>query len=138
MIDLAGEYGARVERRLKDEEVIWLTTTGSDLTPQPRPVWFYWNGEEFLIFSRPEAHKLQHIERHPNVALHFNSDERGHDVVVFLGRARVDREGPSSGETARYIRKYRGGLERLESTPEELVGELSVSIYVEPYRLRGS
>lgn len=40
IIDLTTEYGARVARRLQDEQVIWLTTVGRDGTPQPNPVWF--------------------------------------------------------------------------------------------------
>ena len=48
-LDPSTEFGARVERRLPDERIIWLTTVGPDNTPQPSPVWFFWDGETFLI-----------------------------------------------------------------------------------------
>ena len=40
MIDLNSKFGRKVKRHLKQEYVVWLTTTGTDLSPQPRPVWF--------------------------------------------------------------------------------------------------
>ena len=40
MIDFTTEFGRRVRQRLDEEYFIWFTTVGTDLTPQPRPVWF--------------------------------------------------------------------------------------------------
>ena len=86
MIDFSTELGRKAKRYLEEEYVIWFTTVGADLTPQPRPVWFIWEGSSFLIFSRPDAHKVTHVQGHPNVALHFNTDATGdQDVIVFLG-----------------------------------------------------
>jgi hypothetical protein len=39
MIDLTTDFGQAVERHLKEEYVIWLTTVDFYMTPQPRPVW---------------------------------------------------------------------------------------------------
>lgn len=39
-IDRSSEFGARVLRRLEEDEIIWLTTGGKDGAPQPNPVWF--------------------------------------------------------------------------------------------------
>src|SRR5215831_5912700 len=86
--DPATPFGERVARRLREEVVIWLTTTGSDGTPQPAPVWFLWEGESFLIYTLTNAKRLAHIERNPRVALHFDSDGTGGDIVVFTGEAR--------------------------------------------------
>jgi hypothetical protein len=38
MLDLASEFGQIVKRHVDQEYFIWLTTVGSDLTPQPRLV----------------------------------------------------------------------------------------------------
>lgn len=65
MIDLSTQFGQRVAKRLEEESIIWLITVSQDGFPQPRPVWFWWNGESFLIFSRPEGAKLRHIQRNP-------------------------------------------------------------------------
>ena len=45
MFETATEYGQRVARRLHQERIIWLTTIDSQNRPQPRPVWFLWDGE---------------------------------------------------------------------------------------------
>ena len=54
-IDTTTEFGQRVMRRLQEEVVVWLTTVDASDTPQPRPVWFLWEGETFLIYSQPDT-----------------------------------------------------------------------------------
>ncbi len=39
-IERSSEFGARVLRRLEEEQIIWLTTGGKDGAPQPNPVRF--------------------------------------------------------------------------------------------------
>ena len=137
MIDMTTDFGRRVERRLRDEWIIWLTTTGSDLTPQPRPVWFYWNGQDFLIFSRPDTYKLRHISKRPLVSLHLDSDGRGGDIVVFTGHASVQEAAPAADEIQVFIEKYQVGLRRLNMTPEEFTQRYKVPLRIEPDNLRG-
>jgi PPOX class probable F420-dependent enzyme len=124
-------------RRLSKEYFIWLTTVGSDLSPQPRPVWFIWEKDSFLIYSQPNAHKVQHLMRHPKVALHFNADQTADkDVLVFIGTASVDPEAPPAHKVPAYLRKYREGIAGLNMTPEQLSHEYSVAIRVKPISVR--
>ena len=69
MLDFSTDLGKRIGKQLESEHTIWLTTVGSDNTPQPRPVWFVWDGETLLVYSEPNTHKLRHIERSPRVAV---------------------------------------------------------------------
>ncbi len=39
-IDTSTDFGARAERHLQDDQVIWLVTVGADGTPQPSPSGF--------------------------------------------------------------------------------------------------
>jgi hypothetical protein len=48
MIDTTTEFGQRVARRLAEERIAWLSTTDSNGAPQPRPIWFLWDGGTFL------------------------------------------------------------------------------------------
>jgi PPOX class probable F420-dependent enzyme len=138
MIDLTSKFGRKVKRHLKQEYVVWLTTLGPDLSPQPRPVWFIWEDTSFLIFSQPHAHKVRHITAHPQVALHFNTDETGDkDVIVFVGTAVIDTTMPPAHKVRAYFRKYRTGIEELGMTPEQFSQEYSVAIRVTPVSLRG-
>jgi len=138
MIDFSTEFGRKVKRYLEGEYVVWFTTVGADLTPQPRPVWFVWDGEAFLIFSRPGAHKISHVKQHPNVALHFNTDDKGDEaVIVFLGEARIDPKAPPAHEVPAYLEKYRGGIAGLDMTPVEFSRDYSTPIRVVPVKVRG-
>jgi len=138
MIDFSSEFGQRVRRRLEDEYFVWFTTVDAHLTPQPRPVWFIWEDGSFLIYSQPGARKLAHLERHPNVSLHFNSDRRAdEDVTVFLGRAQIDPGAPPAHQLLAYIGKYADGIAGLDMSPEEFSREYSVAIRAEPLKMRG-
>ncbi len=138
MIELPSKLRAQVKRRLSKEYFAWLTTVGTDLTPQPRPVWFIWDNDTFLIYSQPKAHKVRHILEHPRVAVHFNSDETADsDVLVFIGNARVDAEAPPVHKLRAYVKKYAQGIADLKSTPEDMGREYSVAIRVEVTSVRG-
>jgi PPOX class probable F420-dependent enzyme len=138
MIDLTTKLGRKAKRHLKQQYIVWLTTVSADLSPQPRPVWFIWDGATFLIFSQPHAHKVQHITAHPQVALHFNTDETGdQDVIIFVGKAIIDVSVPPANKVRAYLRKYRAGIEALGMTPEQFSREYSVAIRVTPTTLRG-
>jgi PPOX class probable F420-dependent enzyme len=138
MIDLTSKFGRKAKRHLKQQYVVWLTTIGADLSPQPRPVWFIWDGASFLIFSQPHAHKVRHITAHPQVALHFNTDESGDkDVIVFAGTAAIDPSVPPAHKVRAYFRKYRDGIQELGMTPEQFSREYSAAIRVTPTSLRG-
>jgi PPOX class probable F420-dependent enzyme len=137
MLDLTTEFGRRVDRRLREERTIWLTTVSSNLIPQPRPVWFLWNGETFLIFTQPGAYKLKHIARNPNVSLHFDSDGRGGDIVVFTGEAHVIEGKPDEKEVEAYLEKYAEGMKRIRLSPDGFAKSYRVAIRVKPTGLRG-
>jgi len=136
-IDFSTEFGRRVAQRLISEETIWLTTTGPENTPHPRPVWFLWDGDSFLIYSLAESFKVAHISNNSKVALNFNTDSGGEDVAVFIGEARLDPGAPSVTENAAYLKKYEKGIASLEMTPKEFEDDYSVPLRVTPTKLRG-
>ena len=138
MIDLTTNFGRAVERHLKEEYVIWLTTVDSHLMPQPRPVWFLWEDDSLMIFSQPKAFKVRHIEKHPNVALHFNTDKAGEKhVIVITGKAFIDSKYPPAKDVPAYLEKYRSGIADLGMTPDGFSAEYSTPIRIHPAQLRG-
>ena len=136
-IDTTTEFGQRVQRRLRDETIGWLTTVGPDGTPQPSPIWFLWDGETILIYSQPNTPKVRNIERNGRVALNLDGDGRGGDIVILTGEARVDRDAPGAADHTEYLEKYRQGIERIGMTPEQFAGSYSVPIRMTPTKLRG-
>jgi PPOX class probable F420-dependent enzyme len=137
MIDPNTEFGQKVIFRLNEEDVIWLTTVASDGTPQPNPVWFLWDGESILIYTRPEYKKVANLRRRPRVSLHFDATETGEDVVIFNGTATFDPDAPPVQENLPYVEKYRRGLASLGSSPEQMGAEYTIAIRIHPDRVRG-
>lgn len=107
MIDTSGEFGARADRRLREEKVIWLTTVDPGGVPQPAPVWFLYDGETVVVYSLNSARRLRNIEADPHVALNLNSTSRGGDVIVLTGTARIAPEIPPPAENEVYLARYR-------------------------------
>ena len=118
MLDTGTEFGSRAARRLREELIIWLTTVRGDGLPQPSPVWFHWDGETFLIYSRPNTPKVRNIEGNSKVALNLDGDGRGGDIAA-------------------YIEKYRENIARIGMTPESFAADYSVAVRVTPTNLRG-
>ena len=111
--DSSTPFGERVRRRLRDDIVAWLTTVGDDGAPQPNPVWFWWDGETFLVYNRADAHRLRHVRTRPLVALNFDGDGRGGDIVVVVGRAELTEREPASHEVPEYVAKYGQRMTRI-------------------------
>lgn len=138
MSDSKTKLERKAKSLIKSEYVVWLTTVDSDHTPQPRPVWFIWDDDTFLIFSQPKAHKVQHIKQNDSVSLHFNTDETGDkDVIVYIGKASLDTNSPPAHKVPAYLRKYRKGIKELGMTLEQFSSDYSVAIRVKPTSLRG-
>jgi PPOX class probable F420-dependent enzyme len=126
--------GARADRRLREVQIAWLTTVRSDGQPQSVPVWFMWDGQDFLIYSRPDRQKLKNVGGNSRVGLHLNSDERGDDVVRVEGRAEVADDLPPADELPGYVEKYREAIARIGYDPEGFARDYSVALRVTPER----
>jgi PPOX class probable F420-dependent enzyme len=137
MLDLNSRFGRHVNRRLRQEQVIWLTTVDATNTPQPRPVWFHWDGQTLLIFSEQGKAKLRHIAHNRRVSLNLNTDEEGGDVVVLIGEARLLEEPPPQERVKTYLRKYAKGIKSLDMTVEEFRAAYTVPILVTAQSMRG-
>src|SRR3954447_8640646 len=111
-IDTATAFGSRAERRLRTERIGGLVSVSPGGTPRPIPVWFLWEGESILLYSRPGTPKLRNIAANPRVALHLDGDGWGGDVVVVTGEAEV-LDGPPANEVEAYVEKYAWGFKRL-------------------------
>lgn len=134
MLDTTTEAGGRAERRLREEEIAWLTTVRSDDQPQSVPVWFFRDGEKFLVYSQPGRQKLRNIERNPQVDLNLNSNAQGGDVVRVEGTAKIVEDAPPATEVPEYVEKYRDAIARIGFDPDGFARAFSVAIQVTPTR----
>ncbi len=137
MVNFDDPIGRRVLERLHAEQVIWLTTVSGAGAPQPRPVWFVWDGASILIYSQPAAHKVAHVAANPRVALNFNATADGDDVQVILGRAEVAADAPPPGEHPLYLAKYRQGIKDIGLDEARYSAMFSLALRIVPTRVRG-
>jgi len=131
--------GERVRRRLRDEFVIWLTTVNAQGMPQPTVVWFLWEPEtmSFLVYSRSNAKRLEHIQQNPRVALNLDGDHTGGDLIVFTGEARLSSDTPPVDQQPAYVAKYDDYIRnRLQTTPQQFAVRYPIALHISPRGLR--
>lgn len=137
VVNAGTPFGEHVLHRLQHDDLLWLTTVAADATPQPSPIWFYWDGATILIYSHPGAPKLRNIAVHPRVSLNFQADPHGEDIVIITGVAALDPAAPPSDRHPAYHRKYAALTAHIGYTPERLAAEFSVALRVTPVSVRG-
>jgi PPOX class probable F420-dependent enzyme len=136
--DTTTEFGARVERRLRDEAIAWLTIVDPNGTPQPAPIWFVWDGESALIYSDRNAKRLAHLRKNPKVALQFDSDGNGGDIVVLTGEVTEDPGAPAPVDNPPYLAKYGDKIANASwTTPEVFAETFGIPLRFTPTRVRG-
>lgn len=136
-LDPNDPFHARVLAHLERDAIAWLVTVDADGTPQPSPIWFLWDGATALIYSQPGTAKLRNIERSPRVALHFDGDGRGGDIVVLTGTAGIDQDAPAPDAHPAYLAKYADGIARIGMDPARFAATYAAAVRMTPERLRG-
>jgi PPOX class probable F420-dependent enzyme len=84
---LANFARRRIPGRIDNDRIVRLVTVSPSGQPSPRPVRFLWDGIAFIVYTRPDDAKTRHVAGNDRVALHFNTDPVGRDVIVIIGRA---------------------------------------------------
>jgi PPOX class probable F420-dependent enzyme len=131
------KFGQRLAKQLSDEHVIWLTTVSPLGIPQTSPVWFWWDGQTFLIYSQPDTPKVRNIEQQPTVTLHFNSDFDGHEITIYTATAVIDPNAPAAKQHTEYLNKYKEGIKTINMTPDQFAQVYATPIRITPTKLRG-
>jgi PPOX class probable F420-dependent enzyme len=138
IVDETTDFGRRAAAHLREDAAVWLTTVSPSGAPLPTPVWFFWDGGDSLRSnSLPTARRVAHIADNAHVSLNFAGTSDGGDIVVFSGRAAVDRSAPPIDQVDGYVEKYRASMQRLGLTPEQFAQRYSEPIVIELTRLRG-
>jgi len=129
-------FGDRVRRRLEEEVVGWLTTVSPDGTPRPSPIWFLWEGESMLIYSKDGTSRTRNLAGNPACSFSFDGNGTGGDIIVLEGTA-VITDDPASTENPDYQEKYRDWIPRIGMDPGTFAMNYPVPIRFTPDRLRG-
>jgi PPOX class probable F420-dependent enzyme len=134
MLDLASAKDSKIDRRLRTEPIIWLSSTRPDGRPHLVPVWFWWDGHSILIFSEPDKPKVRNIRHSPHVMLALDSKDDGEDIVMIVGLASLPDEPSAVHMPAAFGEKYASLFDRIGSTPAKMATQYSQVIRVAPTR----
>jgi len=137
--DPSTPFGERVARRLREDLMIWLTTVDAKGTPQPTPVWFLWEEatSTFLIYSKAGAKRHTHMQQNPRVALNFDGNGQGGDIIVITGQVQVSSDDPPAYQVPSYAEKYRALIARSFGTAENFSSLYPVALRIHPTAIRG-
>jgi PPOX class probable F420-dependent enzyme len=138
MFDPANEFHRRILERLESDRVIWLTTVSPSGQPQPSPVWFWWNGEEFLVYSGATG-RIANLRANPKVALNLDSEpENGlEQITIIEGVARVDPSTPPPGQMPGYLERYDRLITGIGLDRESFSEHYRFPIWIRPLKVRG-
>ena len=76
-----------------------LSYIATDGTPRVIPIWYHWNGSEFVMGTPPKAPKLKALAKNPKVALTIDDNVFPHKVLLVRGTARME---PVNGVVPEY------------------------------------
>lgn len=127
----------RIERFLRTEEVLWLSTVREDGLPHLVPIWFSWDGTSILLASKPEAVKIDAIRREPRVMLALGHAEEDFDVALIEGIAELPDDPVDGFLPESHWRKYAADLASIGLSREEYVATYSQAVRIRPTRFLG-
>lgn len=134
MVEWDPDIRRRLLARLQRDHLVWMTTVGPHGEPYPSLVWFWWSGDEVLVYSK-DSLRISNIQANPHVALNFNSDDDGGSVAVMAGQARVDRTHAAASAHEAYAEKYRERIEvGLGMSIEDFSSRYHVPVLIRPGR----
>ncbi|HEX6607086.1 MAG TPA: TIGR03618 family F420-dependent PPOX class oxidoreductase [Chloroflexia bacterium] len=121
--------------RLQGDIIIWLSTVRPDGRPHLVPVWFLWDEQTILIFSKPDQ-KIRNLRQNPAVVLGLDDTDTGEDVVLIEGTAELLPAGQVDTTLPAYAAKYTPKLTGMGWTPASMATEYTEPIRITPTRVR--
>ncbi len=126
-----------IEAALRDDPVVWLSSVQSDGRPHLVPVWFLWDGDRILAFSKPHARKVDNLRDQPSVMLAVGTPGPEFDVELIEATAELPDEPATSVIPEGFGAKYRELLHRAGLTVQRFAEVYSQPIVLRPTRFLG-
>lgn len=124
----------RIDRLLRDELVVWLSSVRPDGRPHLVPIWFSWDGREILIASKPNAQQIRNLRANAKVMLALGEAEDDFDVGLLEGRAVLLDTPAADVLPAAHVAKYRRQMAAIGLTRGEFLATYSQVIRIVPTR----
>ena len=122
----------RIDRLLRTETVVWLSTVNPDGTPHLVPIWFSWDGETILIASKPHARKVANLRANPSVMLALGEPDDDFDVGMIRGLAELGDAPAAEVLPAAHLAKYRSQMAAIGLTADDFLATYAQVIRIRP------
>ena len=126
-----------VDAALRDDPVAWLSSVQADGRPHVAPVWFHWDGEQIVAFSKPNARKVDNLRERPTVMLAVGSPGPGFDVELIEATAELPDRPATEVMPEGFGAKYRELLRRAGLSAQRFAEVYSQPIVLRPTRFLG-
>ena len=131
---VAASPAARIDRMLRSERVVWLSTSTPDGRPHLVPIWFSWDGDSVLIASKPHAKKVANLRANPSVMLAVGEPDDDFDVGMIEGVAELLEDDAAAVLPTSHLAKYAGQMAAIGLSVEEFLATYSQVIRIRPTR----
>lgn len=126
-----------VEAALRDDSVVWLSSVQPDGRPHLVPVWFHWDGERIVAFSKPHARKVENLRDQPSVMLAVGTPGPEFEVELIEAIAELPKRPADEVMPEGFGAKYRDLLHRAGLTVQRFAEVYSQPIVLRPTRFLG-
>lgn len=126
-----------VEAALREDPVAWLSSVQRDGRPHVVPVWFHWDGERILAFSKPNARKVENLRDQPSVMLAVGTPGPDFQVELIEATAEIPEADAADLMPDGFGAKYRELLRRANLSVQRFAEVYSQPIVLRPTRFLG-
>ena len=126
-----------VQAALESDQVVWLSSVLPDGRPHLVPVWFHWDGERIVAFSKPHARKVHNLRRRPSVMLAVGTPGPDFAVELIEATAEIPAAPAADLMPSGFGTKYRDLLRQADMTIQRFAAIYSQPIVLRPTRFLG-
>jgi PPOX class probable F420-dependent enzyme len=128
---------AGADAALRDDPVVWLSSVQRDGRPHVVPVWFHWDGERIVAFSKPHARKVDNLRDQPQVMLAVGTPGPAFEVELIEATAELPDRPAAELMPDGFGAKYRELLRRAGLSVQRFAEVYSQPIVLRPTRFLG-
>lgn len=128
---------SHTDRALRSDPVVWLSSVQPDGRPHLVPVWFHWDGEQIVAFSKPHARKVGNLRDQPRVMLAVGTPGPDFEVELIEATAELPEAPAADLMPVGFGAKYRDLLRRAGLSVQRFAEVYSQPIVLRPTRFLG-
>ena len=129
--------GPSAAEALASDSVVWLSSVRPDGRPHLVAVWFLWDGERVLAFSKPHARKVENLRHDPHVMLAVGTPGPDFDVELIEADAELPATPTAELMPSGFGKKYAALLRRAGLSVQRFMEVYSQPIVLRPTRFVG-